>query len=233
MWRWIFIIICSGLAASCGASDSWTPRYHGALSTTSWKALTPRPRTSLFDPPLSRPFEGCEPRKKMVEGALELYEQAAVGDDFGQKDLERLLDEAEIRAGWTASRGIASLVSTAKRRDALEHEGDIRPGDIVLFHNVADHNGNGLNDDWLGAVGVAVARDGELVEAVVRTKNAPRKVVLSPGGPRARTLDNRVVNSYLRIPSRDDPPQTDYLAGRLYAGHIDLDSFFGQGCKKR
>lgn len=163
----------------------------------------------------------------MVEKALLLHETGASGGDFGQADVEQILEQIEIRTEWTAPRGIDALADLAARRGALASNADIAPGDIVLFHNVADHNGNRLNDDWLGAVGIAVARRGNVVEAVVRTGNAPRKIVLFPGGPGVRALDKRVVNSYLRVPSRDDPPQTDYLAGRLYAGHIDIDRFAG------
>ena len=162
-------------------------------------------------------------RNRLILEALRLLRKTSTRSDFGEQDLQNMLNQAIPTFNWTATQGLDDLVAKAKRRNAFETDGRPEPGDIVLFHNQWDENGNGQIDDWLTGCGVVVERRGPRFDAVVRTGNAPRRVTLWPDGPAVRVRNGKIVNDYMRVPSRSDPPDTVYLAGQLYAGHIDVD----------
>jgi hypothetical protein len=162
-------------------------------------------------------------RDRLVREALGLLRKTSAKSDFGEQDLQNMLTKAIPTFNWTATQGLDDLVAKAKRRNAFDTNGRPEPGDIVLFHNQWDENGNGQIDDWLTGCGVVVERRGPRFDAVVRTGYAPRRVSLWPDGPAVRMRAGKKINDYIRVPSRSDPPDTVYLAGQLYAGHINVD----------
>jgi hypothetical protein len=162
-------------------------------------------------------------RERAVALALALLDDRTERPDFGAGDVGRVLDDLLPGFDWKPGRGIAALSQRASAAGALVTDGRPRPGDIALFHNQVDANGNGVVDDWHTGAGVVVERDGPRFVAVARTGHAPRRVVAWPDGPAAREVGGRVVDSFLRVPHPSDPEDTPYLAGQLYAGHIDLE----------
>ncbi len=162
-------------------------------------------------------------RERAVALALASLDDRTERPDFGAGDVGRVLEELLPRLDWKPAQGIASLADRATAAGALSTDGRPRPGDIALFHNQVDANGNGAVDDWHTGAGVVVERDGPRFDAVVRTGHAPRRITAWPDGPAAREVRGRVVDSFLRVPHPSDPDDTPYLAGQLYAGHIDLE----------
>jgi hypothetical protein len=219
--------------AACGNQALHGPIYHSPLLRSEWDPLVPRPTppreaedSSADDG--STPAAGQEsetdPREAMIGRARALMGNPAQRPGYGAADVSRMLGEVIPGLGWEAGHGLQALVDRAGRAGAFDTDGDPEPGDIVLFHNQVDANGNGEADDWLSGCGVVVERHGPRFTAVVRTGHAPREVVGWPDGPNARIADGRLVNSFLRVPHRSDPAGTQYLTGALYAGHIDIDN---------
>jgi hypothetical protein len=158
-----------------------------------------------------------------VKEAEALMARGTVIDDFGAADLEAILHRVDVRIDWNARQGLAALVSVAKKKRAYHARGAPSAGDIVLFDNQWDANVNGRLDDRLTGSGVVTWADGVKFQAIVRTGNAPRRVIAWPDGPAKRIVDGEKVNDFLRVPSRSDPVDTLYLAGSLYVGYIDID----------
>jgi hypothetical protein len=232
------LILCL-LIAACGNEKTRSPAFHSPLLRSAWDPLFPRPvppagqghgasdeTTGQTDETAGKADEAGpahDPRAAAIQGARALLSTTEERSGYGAQDLERILARAIPGIEWRASQGLAALVETAERAGGFTTDGRPRPGDIVLFHNQVDANGNGEVDDWLTGCGVVIERDGGRFRAVVRTGHAPREIVVWPDGPAVRQLDGEVVNSFLRIPHRSDPDDTPYLAGTLYAGHIDVD----------
>lgn len=164
-------------------------------------------------------------RSRLIALAEDLLEEHEERPEFGGADLFRMLDALGAAGAWRSGQGVRRLVEIAKRRNAYHAEGDPRPGDIVLFHNQWDANGNGEMDDWLTGAGVVVKSERGRFEAVIRTGHAPRRVRVSPDTPSERSVNGEVVNSFARVPQKSDPKDTTYLAGQLYAGFIDIEAW--------
>lgn len=163
-------------------------------------------------------------RARMMRAALALADRIGGGSGYGAEDLEAMLVAAGAKIPWSAAQGLGALVGEARAHRAYRTKEDAEPGDVVLFHNQWDANGNGAADDWLTGCGVVVERTGRRLFAVVRTGHAPRRIALRPDGPGRRIVNGKKVNDYLRIPTRSDPKDATYLAGQLYAGHIDIEA---------
>lgn len=222
--RWtVFTFI---LVLGCGSSTYDAPLHRTGLLRGDWDPLVQRtsmPSDEEAPPAASgqAPVESI--REKMIDRAVSLLEGQSGGGGYGPEDLEPILTDLIPGIRWRAGDRLAALADEARSRDAYRTNGRPRPGDIVLFHNQVDANGNGELDDWLTGCGIVTKRRGEVFEAVVRTGNAPRLAVAWPDGPSVQVYRDEKVNSFIRIPHRSDPPQTRYLAGQLYAGHIDVD----------
>jgi hypothetical protein len=161
-------------------------------------------------------------RDQAVRFAEQRLLETSIRDDFGQSDLSDLLAALQIRADWSKSKPLSKLVNAAKRRSAYEtRELPVR-GDIVLFHNQNDRNGNAVADDWLTGSGIVTETVGTTFFALVRTGRGPRLVRVTPDAPAVRKRNGVVINSFLRVPKASDPKDADYLGGLLYAGKIDL-----------
>ncbi len=223
MYRFI-VIITFALAACAGSSPFEGPVHKIPFARTEWEPLiahrTPEPR------------DNDDLRKKMTARANALLDASPHRSDYGMHDLETILNSVMPGLGWRADLGLSSLVDRA--RSAAAYHTSARPdkGDIVLFHNQLDANGNGELDDWLTGCGVVVDTKGPRFEAVTRTGYAPRRIVAWPDGPDTTVTDGRKANSFIRIPHRSDPSGTAYLAGRLYAGFIDAEALAESGVDK-
>jgi len=218
------------VVAACASEKARGPAYHSPLLRSAWEPLFPRPtppseggQGEESDSGSSGTAAGPDAREKVLAGATKLLGQTEERSGYGAQDLEQILEQAIPGLEWNASQGLAALVDIAERAGAHDTDGRPRPGDIVLFHNQVDANGNGEVDDWLTGCGVVLDRDGPRFRAVIRTAHAPREIVAWPDGPAVRQHDGEVINSFLRVPHRSDPKGTVYLAGGLYAGHIDVD----------
>ncbi len=159
----------------------------------------------------------------MIAGALAQLQKNSEASGYGTGDVSALLDSMSINVGWRSTEGLKQLVSLAKKKQAYHTGPRPSPGDIVLFHNQRDANGNGVTDDWLTGCGVVVAKNSPGFEVVTRTGHRPRRIAVWPNGPHQRIVDGEKVNSFLRIPRRSDPADTVYLANQLYAGYIDIE----------
>ncbi len=216
-----------------GKKPTRTPIFHNPLVSSKWSSAVPqrsapstsndakkkkRPSTPAADQPATENL-----RERAIARATSLLSDAAKRADYGVGDVAQVLNELVSQDKWRAADGLRRLVTLAKRLDAF-HTGDRpTPGDIVLFHNQLDANGNGQLDDWLSGCGIVISRQRDRFEAVARTGNAPRRVSIWPDEPNRQSRNGEPGNSYLRIPHRSDRTEVRYLAGALYAGYIDLE----------
>jgi hypothetical protein len=164
-------------------------------------------------------------RDRMVTRANALLEARADADGYGEQDLGSVFQNLELNLSWSADKGTSALVTLARKHGAYHTDTDPRPGDIVLFHNQLDVNGNGKMDDWLTGCGIVTSLSGGKFRAVVRTGHALKQVVVWPDGPSRRKINGKKTNYFLRVPTRADSSDTEYLAGQLYAGYIDIVQF--------
>jgi hypothetical protein len=100
------------------------------------------------------------------------------------------------------------------------HQGPVvRPGDLVFFDNTWDYNGDGILNDPLTHVGIVERqeRDGTVV-FISRVAGAIERYRMNLALPHVhRTAEGRVLNDYIRRKDFDDPANTVYLTGQLFA----------------
>ena len=99
------------------------------------------------------------------------------------------------------------------------------PGDLVFFHNTADANGDGRNNDWYSLCGVVKTVDEHgTVTFIAVVRGEVQELVLNLGRPEVRRDESRgaYLNSFLRSKSLSDPEYTQYLGGELYAGFASV-----------
>ena len=176
---------------------------------------------------MARRQEETEPqsslRREAVRFANALIQRADTSAGYAAEDVANMLKFIGIHLTWSPESDVVALTRAARRQHAYKPDGLPLPGDIVLFHNQWDRNGNQKGDDWLTGCGVVVVRSADRFEAVIRTGHRPRRVVVSPGMPSVHRKDGVIINSFVRLPTRTDRADTEYLAGQLFAGFIDLD----------
>ena len=99
-----------------------------------------------------------------------------------------------------------------------------RQGDLVLFHNTMDRNGNGSLDDKFTAAGLVVGVKGARIAFVYLRQGRAQLGWLNLSQPNRRRLGHRaaVQNSFLRQVQPEDKADTPYLAGQLLAGFATL-----------
>jgi len=164
-------------------------------------------------------------RAKMIAEAKRLLEDQVERPErgLGAVDLDEILARVSPGISWDASDGLERLTALARESGAFGSDVDVTPGDIVFFHNQLDVDADGSLDDWFTGCAIVIGTDGARFVAVTRTGHAPREIVVWPDGPAVEKLDGEKVNSYVRLPRRSDPDDADYLAGRLFAGYIDIE----------
>lgn len=105
-------------------------------------------------------------------------------------------------------------------RQGTFHEGPVvRPGDLVFFDNTWDYNGDGLVNDPLTHVGIVERQepDGTIL-FISRVAGAIERYRMNLALPHVhRTAEGRVLNDYIRRKDFDDPADTPYLTGELFA----------------
>ena len=95
-----------------------------------------------------------------------------------------------------------------------------RPGDLIVFDQTRDENGNRRLDDRRSDVGIVLARRGSRVTFVYVSGERVRQGVLDLRRRSQRRRRGRLLNSYVRIKTPNDSPRTRYLAGELLAGFL-------------
>lgn len=215
--RWVLSAWMAIFVFGCGRLQfTHEPVFHTPLvEQTRFNKKTPKP--SKKRPNLS----GIRARALRV--AETLVHENEQKDDFGESDVMRLLKSVQSTLPWKAQDGVPALARQAQIRRAFNADGRPLPGDIVLFHNQFDRNRNFENDDWHTGCGIVIDAKRDRFIAIIRTGHRPRKVVVSSSYPSIKEKHGETVNSFVRIPTPSDPENTEYLAGQLYAGHIDLE----------
>ena len=90
---------------------------------------------------------------------------------------------------------------------------------MVFFDNTWDYNGDGLVNDPLTHVGIVERqeRDGTII-FISRVAGAIERYRMNLALPHVhRTAEGRVLNDYIRRKDFDDPADTAYLTGELFA----------------
>jgi hypothetical protein len=218
-------LLVSVLALGCKSlSAKHSPVHHSPLAWSPWKTAgwPPNDKDSKSKGP-SAPTARDDIREQMAARATALLEKGEERPGFGAEDVDKALAASKVDLSWRAGDGLKALVDLARKRSAYHTDGAPERGDIVLFHNQRDLNANNENDDWLTGAGIVVDRSGRTFDAVIRTGHAPRRITACPSKPSYRTENGEVINSFVRIPTKADPRDTAYLAGQLYAGHVDIE----------
>ena len=233
MWRSVLLV---AVAAGCGGPAFEHPLASSPLLAAEWPApfgAGPRSGEGQADEGVAKDPddgaaqpEGGDVRGRMVAAARRWLRDGGERPEqgYGARDVDEILAQVIPDLSWDAAGGLVALVSIARDSEAYRSDGRPRQGDVALFHNQQDVDANGAADDWLTGCAVVVDTDGPRFTAVTRTGHAPREIVVWPDGPSVETLDGEKVNSYLRIPSRADPKDAEYLAGDLYAGYVDVEA---------
>ena len=237
MFRFVFIASLAISASACIQPAYQMPGHHSPLLRNEWSPLfapygddaasaakKDSDDSSKSHSKYSENAKQPDVREIMITEALKWYDKEEVSEGYGAYDLASILDTAIPNLGWRANKDLEDLVARAQKRGAYLTGGRSKPGDIVLFHNQRDANGNGELDDWLTGCGVIVDNMGPRIVVITRTGHRPKKIVAWPDGPATDRVNKREINSFIRIPHRSDPKGTEYLAGQLYAGHIDVDA---------
>ena len=106
------------------------------------------------------------------------------------------------------------------RQQGTFHQGPVvHPGDLVFFNNTWDYNGDGKVNDPLTHIGIAERQepDGTVV-FISRVAGAVERYHMNLSLPHIhKTADGRILNDYLRRKDIDDPANTGYLTGELFA----------------
>ena len=127
-----------------------------------------------------------------------------------------------------AHRNTAGMVAYAKSLGVYERVGSPGQGDTVFWDNTHDRNGNGRLDDTFTHVGIVeqVDRDGTLHVIHLGSKGVVRiRMNLQRPGD-YKNADGKILNSFLRRRTNNDPRGTQYLSGQLYSG---MASFWASG----
>jgi hypothetical protein len=96
----------------------------------------------------------------------------------------------------------------------------VRPGDLIFFDNTWDYNGDGIVNDPLTHVGIVERQESDgTVIFISRVAGAIERYRMNTALPHVhKTADGRVLNDYIRRRDLDDPFNTAYLSGELFAG---------------
>jgi hypothetical protein len=122
-----------------------------------------------------------------------------------------------------ATKSFAGLYKHCRDEGQVFQTGDPSPGDIVFFHNTADADGDGRNNDWYTHGGVVVKVNGDSVQVLGYRGGEVREYRLDTSDPGThRSQSGDLVNSQLRPVRQSDPRYTRYLAGELFAGYCSL-----------
>jgi hypothetical protein len=232
-----FLVILATAAAGCGGPAFEHALPSSPLVAAQWDARfekTPTAAKSGEEEKDKKEKKGEEGaaggggvRAEMIAEAKRLLADTAERPEYGYgaRDLDEILARVSPAVAWDAESGLEKLVASAREKGAFHGDASPKPGDVAFFHNQVDADADGAPDDWFTGCAIVIDTDGPRFRAVARTGRAPREIVVWPDGPAVATLDGDKVNSYLRVPRRSDPADAEYLAGRLFAGYVDIEAF--------
>jgi hypothetical protein len=128
-------------------------------------------------------------------------------------------------AGAPMDGRVQSIYELAVAHHAL-HWDHPRVGDLLFFDDTWDRDSNADYDDELTHIGVVidVAPDGRATYANGGTSRGRTTGTIDIDRPWVhRDADGSMVNSYVREPAADDPPDAQYLAGELWVAFATVD----------
>jgi hypothetical protein len=175
-----------------------------ARPATAAPTVAPQVSDTDADPKLARS------RRALIARAIDaqLGQRTVGGQKADDRGLVRAvfeplrLDSAPERAG----------TATAAAARARPRKGSARIGDLVLFSRAGPTG---------AAERVAIVRrvhsDGGLDAAYV-TRGAVRLIRVHPEQPGIRRAGTRILNTFIRRKTRNDPPGARYLAGQMLQG---------------
>jgi hypothetical protein len=106
------------------------------------------------------------------------------------------------------------------RQQGRFHRGPVAyPGDLVFFNNTWDYDGDGKVNDPLTHIGIVERQESDgTVVFISRVAGAVERYRMNLGLPHVhKTASGRILNDYLRRKDADDPANTRYLTGELFA----------------
>jgi len=228
MLRVLLLIV---FLTACSGTTHRAPLHRSPLMRTDWTPLITGRSLPASDSGHAGSGDQVEAdktkqadlRRRVISRARDILGKGSHNSSYGTADLSAILDKVLPGLDWDDSQGLESLMELARDAGAYHRDGQPSPGDIILFDNQRDTNGNGRADDRLTGCGVLMDIMGDRLTIMGRTGHGPREIVAWPGGPARDRLDGEKINSFLRIPHRSDPPDTEYLACRLFSGYIDIE----------
>lgn len=134
--------------------------------------------------------------------------------------LEHGIDLYESEAPDHKANGVRLIHHHISRHGKFHHGPGVRPGDLVFFDNTWDYNRDGITNDPLTHVGIVERqeKDGTVV-FISRVAGSIERYRMNLALPHVhRTLEGRILNDYIRRRELDDPSDTAYLTGQLFAG---------------
>jgi hypothetical protein len=232
--RFILPVMLFLFISCAGAGNGYAPVHEGAFFRTNWPSYDFNNkidgRSSFRRRKKGDNSQYHNLRRQMVSMALKLPGSSIKTNDFGYVDTLGILKKIAVKS-VSIFKNRDAFIKTAEKCGAYMAGKAAEKGDIVLFNNQFDRNGNGVQDDWYTGVGIVIDVDGKKIKAITRTGHMAKEVVLWPNGPMVHEYRGEVVNSFVKIPDRSDSPDAEYLAGQLYAGVIDVEVLFSDCLK--
>lgn len=154
-------------------------------------------------------------------------EYVGIDGEFTERSfIQKVMKVNEMEASLLVGKeGLRALYKDYRNRGLSYDSEEPSVGDFVFFHNTRDQNVDSRNNDWYSSCGVVsqVGEDGT-VEFIAVVDRKVQKFVMNLKQPEVRRDESRgkVMNSYLRKKSLEDPEFTQYLAGELFAGFVSL-----------
>jgi hypothetical protein len=189
-----------------------------------------RARRAAFEPSCCKSVEATPRRAAVVRTAAKLVGATTIQangkriayDCAGVTRAIFLAHGNDLYASGAPDKGAngVRLIHHHISRHGKFHQGPIvRPGDLVFFHNTWDYNGDGLLNDPLTHVGVVERQESDgTVVFISRVAGAIERYRMNLALPHVyRTAEGRVLNDYIRRKDVDDPADTAYLTGQLFA----------------
>src|SRR5262245_60661438 len=129
------------------------------------------------------------------------------------------IDLYDGEAGDSDANGVRIIHAHIQRQGTF-HRGPVsRPGDLVFFNNTWDYNGDGKVNDPLTHVGIVERQEPNgTVIFISRVAGSIERYHMNLGLPHVhKSADGRIFNDYLRRRDINDPTDTNYLTGELFA----------------
>jgi cell wall-associated NlpC family hydrolase len=185
-----------------------------STAPTSKASAAPPSSASLATPPtLDASLDDGERVARIAERFLREHRR------LRREDCSGFVEDVLRAAGVVRRGGARAMWTNAVEEGRVAHD-SIRPGDLVFFDRTWDSNHNGLVDDTLTHVAIAVRMlDDGTVVMIHRSVDRIEELRMNLREPDAYERRGHVVNSYLRAP-RYGGARSPRLSGELYHGHV-------------